>query len=233
MRLRRGVQAVVHPRERLGSDLMPRVRLRRKLQVREVTRELQPSRTRSLGNERRLPLDAAIPLSTVDRLILHRHPKLCQQLPKVGIGKFVAVVEACDLQPSVNDCSALDGSVPRSKGLAQGISMQYRAPPANVKNGPARSTKTRFISLSALRVVSLGTARLIAFDSPQPSQYPRTPVTLMPLCLAVSHALSSLVWPREKCRSSQFMLRGGPGRIIAATIAGGSALLCFTRVAAM
>ena len=100
---------------------MPRVRLRRKLHVREVTRELQPSRTRSLGNERQLPLDADIPLSTVDRHILHRPPKLSQQLPKVGIGKFVAVVEACDLQSSVNGCSALDGSVPRSKGLAQGI----------------------------------------------------------------------------------------------------------------
>ena len=142
--------------------------------------------------------------------------------------------------------------MPRPKGLAQEspllspknsvqprfvqsstISMHYRAPPADVRNGPTRSTKTRFIGLSALRVVSLGTARLIAFDSPQPSQYPQTPVTLMPLSLAVSRVLSSLVWPREKCRSSQCMLRCGPGRIIAATIAGGSALLCFTRVAAM
>ena len=53
-------------------------------------------------------------------------------------------------------------------------------------------------------------------------RYPKgIPVNLMPICLAASYRVLMFAWPRELWRSLTFMLDGAPGRIIAATIAGG------------
>ena len=46
-------------------------------------------------------------------------------------------------------------------------------------------------------------------------------VNLMPICLAVSYKVLMFAWPRKLWKSLTFMLDSAPGRIIAATIAGG------------
>ena len=52
--------------------------------------------------------------------------------------------------------------------------------------------------------------------------YPKgIPVNLMPNCLAASYKVLRFAWPRELWKSLTSMLDGAPGRIIAATIAGG------------
>ena len=54
--------------------------------------------------------------------------------------------------------------------------------------GPVGLIKTRCNGLLDLTFVFLGTARLIAFASPQPSQYPLVSVIFIPICVAVSRA---------------------------------------------
>ena len=61
--------------------------------------------------------------------------------------------------------------------MSSTTSIQYRTPPADGGYGPVRSINTRRNGLPYLTFVSLGTARLIAFASPQPSQYLRVPIT--------------------------------------------------------